>query len=134
MYAIVDIKGKQFKVEKNQEIEVPKINEKIGSKIEFDKILLLNENGKITVNSSIKVTAKILSHKISDKIKVFKMKRRKGYQKKNGHKQSYTLIKIQNLKATTKKATTKKATTKKAATKKAATKKAVPKKTAANKE
>ena len=134
MYAIVDIKGKQFKVEKNQEIEVPKINEKIGSKIEFDKILLLNENGKITTNSSIKIIAKILSHEVSDKIKVFKMKRRKGYQKKNGHKQSYTLIKIQDLKTATKKAAPKKTATKKAAPKKTVTKKAAPKKTAAKKE
>ena len=95
MYAIVDIKGKQFKVEKNQEIEVPKINEKIGSKIEFDKILLLNENGKITTNSSIKIIAKILSHEVSDKIKVFKMKRRKDYRRTQGHRQKYTEVLIE---------------------------------------
>ena len=128
MYAIVDIKGKQFKVEKDQTLEIPKIDDKVGSKVEFGKILLTNDNGKISTNSSLKVVAKVLSHEIGDKVVVFKFKRRKGHQKKNGHKQQYTKIKIQDLKAATKKAATKKAATKKAATKKAATKKAVTKK------
>ena len=118
MYAIVDIKGKQFKVEKDQTLEIPKIDDKVGSKVEFDKILLTNDNGKISTNSSLKVVAKVLSHEIGDKVVVFKFKRRKGHQKKNGHKQQYTKIKIQDLKGTTKKATTKKATTKKVETKK----------------
>ena len=112
MYAIVDIKGKQFKVEKNLELEVPKINEKVGAKVEFDKILLVNNKGEISINSSVKVTAKILSHELDKKIVVFKQKRRKGYQKKNGHKQAYTKIMVQDLKATTKAATKKTATTK----------------------
>lgn len=107
MYAIIDIKGKQFKVEKNQTLDVPKLNEKVGSKIEFDKILLTNDKGKVSTKSSIKVVAKILSHEIDDKIIVFKMKRRKGYQKKNGHKQQFSTIKIQELK-TAKKTTVKK--------------------------
>ena len=114
MYAIVDIKGKQFKVEKNQTLEIPKINEKIGSTIEFNKVLLTNDNGKISTQSSIKVIAKIMSHEVADKIVVFKMKRRKGYQKKNGHKQQYTMIKIQDLKSG-KKTTVKKTTVKKTA-------------------
>jgi len=120
MYAIIDIKGKQFKVEKNLELDVPKLEGKVGSKVEFDKTLLVNNKGEISTNSSIKVTAKILSHELDKKIIVFKQKRRKGYQKKNGHKQAYTKIMIQDLKAATK---TKKTTATKTATKKTATKK-----------
>ena len=113
MYAIVDIKGKQFKVEKNLELNIPKIDGKVGSKIEFDKTLLVNDKGEISTNSSFKVTAKILSHELDKKIIVFKQKRRKGYQKKNGHKQAYTKIMIQDLKAATKAVTKKTAATKK---------------------
>lgn len=107
MYAIIDIKGKQFKVEKNLELKVPKINDKVGSKIEFDKILLLNNNGKISTNKSVKVVAKVLAHEFEKKVIVFKQKRRKGYQKKNGHKQAYTKILVQDLKTTTKTASKK---------------------------
>ena len=102
MYAIIDIKGKQFKVEKDLELSVPKIDGKVGSKVEFDKTLLVNNKGKISINSSVKVVAKILSHELDKKIIIFKQKRRKGYQKKNGHRQAYTKIIIQNLKAATK--------------------------------
>jgi len=110
MYAIVDIKGKQFKVEKDQTLEIPKINDEVGSKIEFNKILLTNDNGKISTNSSMKIIAKVLSHEVDNKVVVFKFKRRKGYQKKNGHKQQYTKIKIQDLKAASSKKTSPKKT------------------------
>ena len=123
MYAIVDIKGKQFKVEKDQELLVPKINKEIGSKIEFDKILLTNDDGEISTKSSLKITAEVLSHEKGDKVLVFKMKRRKGYQKKNGHKQNYTKIKIQNLGSVTKKVAPKKTTVKKTTAKKVVEKK-----------
>ena len=113
MYAIIDIKGKQFKVEKDLELSVPKIDGKVGSKIEFDKILLVNNKGKISTNSSVKVVAKILSHELDKKIIVFKQKRRKGYQKKNGHRQAYTKIMIQNLKEATKTTAKKSAAVKK---------------------
>ena len=122
MYAIIDIKGKQFKVEKNLELDVPKLEGKVGSKVEFDKTLLVNNKGEISINSSVKVTAKILSHELDKKIIVFKQKRRKGYQKKNGHKQAYTKIMVQDLKAATKTATKKTAATKTATKKTAATK------------
>ena len=125
MYAIVDIKGKQFKVEKGQTLDIPKIDDKVGSKIEFDKILLTSNNGDISTNSSMKIIAKVLSHERSDKILVFKFKRRKGHQKKNGHKQQYTKIKIEDLKKTA---------AKKVAAKKTATKKVAAKKTAKDKE
>mgnify|MGYP001301868735 CR=1 FL=1 len=121
MYAIVDIKGKQFRVEKDQTLAIPKLNEKVGSKIEFDKVLLTNDNGNISTSSSTKIVAKVVSHDISDKVVVFKMKRRKGYQKKNGHKQQYTTIKVESLKAN-KKTTAKKTTAKKTIAKKTAVK------------
>jgi len=121
MYAIIDIKGKQFKVEKNLELNVPKLEGKVGSKVEFDKTLLVNNKGEISTNSSVKVTVKILSHELDKKIIVFKQKRRKGYQKKNGHKQAYTKIMIQDLKVATK---IKKTAAAKTVTKKTATTKA----------
>ena len=130
MYAIIDIKGKQFKVEKNLELNVPKLEGKVGSKIEFDKTLLVNNKGEISTNSSVKVTAKILSHELDKKIIVFKQKRRKGYQKKNGHKQAYTKIMVQDLKAATK---TKKTTATKTATKKTTAAKTATKKTTTTK-
>ena len=112
MYAIVDIKGKQFKVEKNQTINVPKLNEKVGSKVEFDNVLLTNDKGKLSTKSTLKVIAEIVSHDNEDKVVVFKMKRRKGHQKKNGHKQQFTTIQIKDLKAAKKTAAkTKKTTT-----------------------
>ena len=119
MYAIIDIKGKQFKVEKDLELSVPKIDAKVGSKVEFDKILLVNNKGKISTNSSVKVVAKILSHELDKKIIIFKQKRRKGYQKKNGHRQAYTKIMIQNLKAATKTTAKKSAAAKKTTASKA---------------
>ena len=108
MYAIVDIKGKQFKVEKGQELRIPKIDGKVGSKIEFDNGIIANNNGNLSINKPIKIVAKILSHGKDKKIIVFKFKRRKGYQKKNGHRQEYTLIKINDLNLKDKKTATKK--------------------------
>ena len=130
MYAIVDIKGKQFKVEKGQELKVPKINGKIGSKIEFDNGIISNDGGKISINKPIKIVAKILSHGKDKKIVVFKFKRRKGYQKKNGHKQEYTLIQINDLNLKGKKTVPKKASPpKKKTTAAKSIKKNAPKKT-----
>ena len=123
MYAIVDIKGKQFKVEKDQTLEVPKLNDKVGAKVEFSKVLLVNDNGKISTAASMKITAEIISHELNDKVTVFKLKRRKGYQKKNGHKQPYTVVKIKNLKANTAKKTEKKETNEKKTASKKTTKK-----------
>ncbi len=117
MYAIVEIKGKQFRVEKNLELDIPKINDKVGSKIEFNKSLFINEDGKISTNKNLKVVAKVLSHETERKVIVFKQKRRKGYQKKNGHKQPYTKILIQDLKSASKKTVKKSTSSKKIDTK-----------------
>ena len=138
MYAIVEIAGQQFKIEKDQQIFVHRLDAKEGSKVDFDKVLLLNDAGKINVGAPVitgaKVTAKVLEHLKGDKVIVFKKKRRKGYKVKNGHRQHLTKLEIQNIdaKAPAAKANTAEKATKPAA-KKPATKKAPAKKTAAKK-
>ena len=113
MYAIVDIAGQQFKVEKDQKYFVHQLDAKPGSKITFDNVLLLDDNGKVTVGApsinGIQVTAKIEQHLLGDKVIVFKKKRRKGYAVKNGHRQRLTEITVQEIgkKSTTKKTTAK---------------------------
>ena len=144
MYAIVEIAGQQFKVEKDQQVFVHRLENKEGSKVEFDKVLLIDNEGKIKVGapaiSGAKVTAKVVSHLKGDKVVVFKKKRRKGYRVKNGHRQALTEILIQKIeeKAAAKKAPTKKAESKaetkaKPAAKKTATKKPAAKKTTTKK-
>lgn len=102
MYAIVEIAGQQFKVEKDQKVYVNRLEGKEGSKVAFDNILLLNNAGKILLGDpSVKgasVEAKILKHLKDDKVIVFKKKRRKGYKVKNGHRQSMTKILIKDIK------------------------------------
>ena len=102
MYAIVEIGGKQIKVEKDQKVYVNRLEGKEGSKITFDNILMLDNAGKILLgNPSIKgaaVEAKILKHLKDDKVIVFKKKRRKGYKVKNGHRQEMTKILIKDIK------------------------------------
>ena len=138
MYAIVEIAGQQFKIEKEQQIFVHRLDAKEGSKVDFDKVLLLNDAGKINVGAPVitgaKVTAKVLEHLKDDKVIVFKKKRRKGYKVKNGHRQHLTKLEIQNIdaKAPAAKANTAEKATKPAA-KKPAIKKAPAKKPAAKK-
>jgi large subunit ribosomal protein L21 len=142
MYAIVDIAGQQFKVEKDQKIFVHRLEGEEGSKIDFDQILLTDEDGNIQVGtpvvSNMVVKATILSHLRGDTVKVFKKKRRKGYQKLNGHRQYLTQIQIDSIgegKAEAKpekKAGSKKATTKAVAAEKPV--KAAPKAPKAKKE
>ncbi|MCT2564544.1 50S ribosomal protein L21 [Chryseobacterium herbae] len=97
MFAIVEIAGLQYKVEQDQKLFVNRLKGEKGDKVSFDKILL-TVNGSITVGapavSGITVDAEILDHVKADKVIVFKKKRRKGYQVKNGHRQSLTQIKI----------------------------------------
>ena len=101
MYAIVEIAGQQFKVEKDQQIFVHRLDNDEGSKVEFDKVLLIDNGGKVNVGapaiSGAKVTAKVLGHMKGDKVVVFKKKRRKGYKVKNGHRQSFSQIEIQSI-------------------------------------
>ena len=113
MYAVVEIQGSQFKVEKDQKLFVNRIDAKEGSKISFDNVLLLDDGKKVQVGkpnlSGTSVEAKIIAHKKDDKVIVFKKKRRKGYKVKNGHRQPITEIIIQGIgekKAAAKKAPT----------------------------
>ena len=103
MYAIVEIAGQQFKVEKDQSIFVHRLKGEEGSSVDFDKVLLIEDGTKINVGTPVvegaKVSAKILSHLKGDKVIVFKKKRRKGYRKKNGHRQYLTKLQIENIKA-----------------------------------
>ncbi len=102
MYAIVDISGKQFKVEKNKFIYTDKIDSKEGKKVEFNNVLFISEKGKVTIGKPTikgsKVTGEVLSQLKDDKVIVFKKKRRKGYKVKNGHRQSMTKILIKDIK------------------------------------
>jgi large subunit ribosomal protein L21 len=101
MYAIVDIAGKQFKVAKDQYIYAPLLEGEAGSKVSFDRVLLVEADGKIDVGApalkGVKVSGKILEHVKGDKQIVFKKKRRKGYAVKNGHRQSYTKVQIEKI-------------------------------------
>jgi large subunit ribosomal protein L21 len=114
MYAIVEIAGQQFKVEKDQQIFVHRLEAEEGSKVDFENVLLIDNGGKINVGApavkGAKVTAKVLEHLKGDKVIVFKKKRRKGYKVKNGHRQYLTKLEILNIdeKAAAKKAPAKK--------------------------
>ena len=133
MYAIVDIAGQQFKVEKDQKYFVHQLDAKPGSKITFEKVLLLDDKGKVTIGAplinGIQVTAKIEQHLLGNKVIVFKKKRRKGYAVKNGHRQRLTEITVQEI---GKKSASKKTATK-SENKKVEAKKASPKKSAVKK-
>ena len=102
MYAIVDIAGKQFKVEKNKFLYAPSMDVEAGSSVKFSQVLLTENKGKVKVGTpSIKgaiVTGKVLEHYKGDKVIVFKKKRRKGYRVKNGHRQQFTKILIEDIK------------------------------------
>jgi len=96
MYAIVEIAGHQYKVEKDQRIYVNRLEGKKGSKVNFENVLLIEDKGKVIVGApaikGAKVSAKIESHLKGDKVIVFKKKRRKGYKVKNGHRQYLTQL------------------------------------------
>lgn len=103
MYAIVEIAGQQFKVTKDAKVYVHRLESAEGSSVKFDKVLLIDDNGKVKVGAptvdGASVSAKVLSHLKGDKVIVFKKKRRKSYQKSNGHRQQFTQIQIENIKA-----------------------------------
>ena len=101
MYAIVDIAGQQFKVEKDQKLYVHRLEGEEGKKVSFDKVLLIDTGNKVSVGEPVvkgaSVDAKIVAHVKGDKVLVFKKKRRKGYQKLNGHRQQFTQIQIEGI-------------------------------------
>ena len=101
MYAIVEISGRQFKVEKKQKLFVNRIDAEEGKKVSFDNVLMFSDGNKMSIGSpvvsGVKVDAKVLKHLKSDKVIVFKKKRRKGYKVKNGHRQQITQIEINDI-------------------------------------
>ena len=101
MYAIVEIGGQQFKISKDQKLFVNLVAENEGSELEFDQVLLLANGDDIKVGTpvvdGVKVKAKVLAHVKADKVFVFKKKRRKGYQKRSGHRQPLTQIQIEEI-------------------------------------
>ena len=99
MFAVVKIAGQQFKVTKGQNLYVPHIEGKAGDKVEFKDVLLLENEDKLTVGSAVKVKVKaeIVAEVQGDKVIAFKMKRRKGFRKKHGHRTLYTQIKINEI-------------------------------------
>ena len=117
MYAIVEIAGQQFKVAKDQKVYVHRLASNEGEKVTFDNVLLLDDNGNVTIGApaidGAAVEAKVVKHLKGDKVIVFKKKRRKGYKVKNGHRQALTEIVIEGITATgAKKAAPKKETKK----------------------
>jgi large subunit ribosomal protein L21 len=127
MYAIVEIAGHQFKVEKDQKVFVNRLQTEEGNKVTFDNVLLLADGTKVTIGApaidGAQVGAKVLKHLKGDKVIVFKKKRRKGYRVKNGHRQSLTEIQIESIVASgAKKASQAKAALPKAEAKPAAKK------------
>ena len=101
MYAIVKIAGQQFKVERGNKVYVHRLKANEGADVEFDEVLLVDNEGKITVGSpnveGAKVAATVIQHLRGDKVLVFKKKRRKTYQKLNGHRQDLTQIIVQGI-------------------------------------
>ena len=101
MYAIVEIAGQQFKVERGNKVYVHRLDANEGAKVEFDKVFLIENDGKISIGSptvdGAKVAATVIEHVKGDKVIIFKKKRRKGYQKWNNHRQSFTQILIQGI-------------------------------------
>lgn len=103
MYAIVEIAGHQYKVQKDQLVYVNRLQSEEGAKVSFDNVLLIDNNGSVTVGApaigGAQVTAKVEKHLKGDKVIIFKKKRRKGYRKKNGFRASLTAIRIDGIKA-----------------------------------
>lgn len=101
MYAIVEMAGQQFKVAKDQKVYVHRLQTEEGKKVTFDKVLLLDDGGNVTIGApaidGAAVEAKVIKHLKGDKVIVFKKKRRKGYRKKNGHRQYLTEIVVESI-------------------------------------
>ena len=112
MFAIINIAGKQFRVEEGDQIKVPHLSTDAGKSLAFDKVLLVNDGKKVQLGSPLlsnaSISATVVEHGRGRKIRIFKKKRRKGYRRNNGHRQNYSLIKIDSISTNSKKKSTKK--------------------------
>lgn len=103
MYAVVDVAGSQIKVQEGDRIRVSRLSAEAGEKVTIDRVLLLGGNGETRVGApqveGASVEASVLGHGRAQKVVIFKKKRRKGYRRKNGHRQPYTEIKIDKISA-----------------------------------
>jgi len=114
MFAIVNISGKQYRITKGEQVKVPSLNTEAGKKVSFDQVLLTDDGKKVKVGTptikGVSVSATVINHGRDRKVVIFKKKRRKGYRRKNGHRQSYSLVQIDAISASApkKKATAKK--------------------------
>jgi large subunit ribosomal protein L21 len=101
MYVIVDIQGQQMKVEKDQTLFVHRINAENGSQVEFEKVLLVDKDGAVTVGAptveGAKVVLEVISQAKGDKVLVFHKKRRKGHRKLNGHRQQFSEVIVKEI-------------------------------------
>jgi large subunit ribosomal protein L21 len=101
MYAVVDIAGKQFKVEKDQYLYTPRLDANVGDSVTFDKVLLIDTDGAVKVGTptiaGATISGKVLEHVKDGKVIIFKKKRRKGYAVKNGHRQQFTKVQIESI-------------------------------------
>ena len=101
MYAIVEIAGQQFKVENSRKVYVHRVPNEVGAEVTFEKVLLVDNEGVITIGTPVvegaKVNATVLSHLKGETVIVFKKKRRKGYKKRNGHRQFFSQIQITDI-------------------------------------
>lgn len=103
MYAVVESGGKQHQVKPGEQIRVEKLDAEVGSRVEFDKVLMLNRDGNVEVGSpyvdGARVTGTVTEQGRSPKVLVFRKKRRKGYRRTRGHRQSFTAVRIEKIDA-----------------------------------
>lgn len=101
MYVIVEIQGQQFKAEAGKKLYVHRIEAERGASVEFANVLLVDNNGELKIGApaveGAKVVCEVLSHLKGEKVIVFKKKRRKGYKKRNGHRQSFTQVLVKEI-------------------------------------
>ena len=101
MYAVIESCGKQYKVAEGDVVFFEKLNSEVGSKVTFDKVILVSEDGKVQIGNpyvkNVKVEGKVVSHGKGKKIIVFKMKPKKNYRRKQGHRQPYTKVEITSI-------------------------------------
>ncbi|MGE3308362.1 MAG: 50S ribosomal protein L21 [Limisphaerales bacterium] len=103
MYAVLETGGKQYRVATGDKVEIERLGVEVGQPVTFDRVLLVNRDGQISVGAPVvdgaKVVADVVEHKRGDKVVIWKMKRRKGYHKKQGHRQELTVVQVKEIQA-----------------------------------